>query len=168
MATAAPPTNASNTELIRWMFERINEHDVEAMRQLWTSDSVERMPDRTVHGADEIAAYFKEAFAAIPDFHMEILAMAEQGDDVFVRWRLTGTHDGPIMGIDPTHKSLAIDGFDHIVLREGKLVSNFVVFDQMQYARQIGMLPPDGSAADKAVKGAFNARTKLVEMIKNR
>ncbi len=34
MATAAPPTNVSNTELIHWMFERINEHDVEAMRQL--------------------------------------------------------------------------------------------------------------------------------------
>jgi hypothetical protein len=52
------------------------------------------------------------------------------------------------------------------VIRDGKVVSNFVVFDQMQYARQLGMMPPDGSGADKAMKTAFNARTKLVERLK--
>jgi hypothetical protein len=47
------------------------------------------------------------------------------------------------------------------VVRDGEVISNSVVFDQMQYARQIGLLPADGSAADKALKGAFNARTRL-------
>jgi hypothetical protein len=31
----------------------------------------------------------------------------------------------------------------------------------MQHARQIGLLPPDGSRVDKALKAAFNGRTKL-------
>jgi hypothetical protein len=70
--------------------------------------------------------------------------------------------------VAPTGKALAIDGIDHFVVRDGKIVSNFVVVDQLQYARQIGMMPPDGSAADKAMKSVFNARTKLAEKLKRR
>jgi steroid delta-isomerase-like uncharacterized protein len=166
MAVATPPTQASNGELVRWAFEMLNERDVKPLKQFWTDATVERFPDKTCRGAEEIAAYFEDAFAAIPDFHMDVVALVEQGDDVFVHWHLTGTHSGPIMGIEPTGQALAIDGIDHFVLRDGKVVSNFVVFDQMQYARQLGMMPPDGSTADKALKSAFNARTKLRQRLK--
>jgi limonene-1,2-epoxide hydrolase len=166
MTIDSPPANATNAELVRWAFEMLNQHNVSALKRFWTSDTVERFPDRTCRGADEIAAYFEDAHAAISDFHMEVLAIAEQGDDVFVHWRLTGIHDGPIQGIEPTHKPLAIDGIDHFVVRDGEVISNFVIFDQMQYARQIGLLPADASAADRALKGAFNTRTKLVAKLR--
>jgi len=168
MATtvATPPTEATNAELIRWAFDCLNRRDVAALKQFWTDETVERFPDKTCRGADEIAAYFEEALAALPDWHMEVRTITEQGDDVFVHWHLTGTHDGPILGIEPTGKPLAIDGIDHFVVRDGRVVSNFVVFDQMQYARQIGMMPADESAADKALKAAFNARTKLAAKLK--
>jgi steroid delta-isomerase-like uncharacterized protein len=166
MAIAAPPTGASNADLIRWSFDAINRRDLAALRQLWTDATVERFPDRTCHGADEVAGYFEEAFAAIPDWHMEVRAIVAEGDDVFAQWHLTGTHEGPLLGIAPTGKRLAIDGMDHFVVRDGKVISNFVIFDQMQYARQIGMMPSDGSAGDKAVKAAFNARTKVAERLK--
>lgn len=159
--TTTPPTGVSNAELIRWVFEALNRRDIEALRQFWTEDSVERFPDRTCHGVEEIATYFKQAFAALDGWHMEVIAVAEQGDDVFVQWRLTGTHTGRIVGVEATGKGVAVDGMDHFVIRDGKVVSNFVVYDQMQYARQIGMLPADGSAADRALKGAFNARTRV-------
>jgi steroid delta-isomerase-like uncharacterized protein len=165
MTTATPPIT-SGAELARRAFELLNEHDIAALRQFWSTDTVERFPDRTCHGADEIANYFEDAFAAIPDFHMDVLAIAEQGENVFVHWRLTGTHEGPLLGIAPTHKPLAIDGMDHFVVRDGQVISNFVVFDQMQYARGIGMIPPDGSPADKAMKRAFNARTRLMGRLK--
>ena len=161
MATTAPPTGVSNAELIRWAFEQLNRHDVSGLRQFWHDGTVERFPDRTCRGRDEIVRYFEDTFAAVPDMHMEVLALAEQGDDVFVHWRLTGTHLGTLQGIEPTGKPVALDGIDHFVMRDGNVVSNFVVFDQMQYGRQIGMLPPQDSPADRAMKGAFNAVTKL-------
>ena len=161
MAVATPPTELTNGEFIRWAFERLNDHDVDALRPFWTDETVERFPDRTCRGPDEIAGYFENTFAAIPDFHMEVIGIAEQGDDVFVQWRMTGTHKGSLLGIEPTGKPLAIDGIDHFVIRDRKVVSNFVVADQLQYARQIGMMPPDGSAGDKAFKAAFNLRTRV-------
>lgn len=41
---------------------------------------------------------------------------------------------------------MEIVSLDHFVIRDGMVVSNFVVFDQLQYARQIRMFPADGSA----------------------
>jgi steroid delta-isomerase-like uncharacterized protein len=162
----APPAEATNVELIRWAFDVLNTHDVEPLRPYWTDETVERFPDRTCRGSDEIAEYFNETFAAVPDLKMEIVAIAGEGDDVFVQWHMTGTHTGTLLGIAPTGKSLSIDGIDHFVIRDGKVVSNFVVADQLQYARQIGMMPADGSGADRAMKAAFNARTKLAAKLK--
>jgi steroid delta-isomerase-like uncharacterized protein len=166
MSTVTPPAGASNGELIRWAFEKLNEHDVAPLKQFWTADTVERFPDRSCRGADEIAGYFEDAFRGIPDFHMEIITLAEQDEHVFVHWHLTGTHRGVMLGIEPTGKRLDVDGIDHFVLRDGAVVSNFVVFDQMQYAREIGMMPADGSTADKALKAVFNGRTKLLARLK--
>ena len=165
MSIETPSTPTSNAELIREAFEALNRQDLEALKRFWTEDTLERFPDRTCHGRDEIADYFADAFKAVPDFHMEVESIVEQGDDVFVHWHLTGTHDGPLMGIEPTGKPIAIDGIDHFVVREGRVISNFVVFDQMQYGRQLGMMPADGSAGDRAMKAAFNARTKLAKRL---
>lgn len=169
MAVATPPTGVSNAELVRWTFEILNTHDVEPLRQVWTDATVERFPSGTLHGADAMAEYFRTLFAALPDFHMEVVAVAETGEDVFAHWRLTGTHSGgPFEGIEATGRSVAIDGMDHFVTRDGTIASNFVVFDQMQFARQIGMLPADGSAGDRATKAAFNAKTRLVKRLRDR
>jgi hypothetical protein len=40
--------------------------------------------------------------------------------------------------------------------------------DQTQWGRQIGLLPEDGSAGDRALKGAFNARIKLARKVQER
>jgi hypothetical protein len=88
---------------------------------------------------------------------------------VFVHWHMTGTHTGGAFnGIEATGRAVALDGIDHFVMRDGKVVSNFVVFDQMQFARQIGLMPPDGTRADRAVKSAFNARSRLLSRLRRR
>ena len=168
MAIATPPTGVSNAELIRWSFDQLNNHDVSGLRQFWTAETVERFPDRTCRGVDEIAAYFEDTFAALPDMRIEPISIVEQGDDVFAHWHLTGTHTGAVQGIVGTGKRIELDGIDHFVLRDGKVVTNFVVFDQMQYSRQLGILPAQDSVGDKAMKAAFNARTKLAQRMKKR
>jgi predicted ester cyclase len=162
----APPEAATNEELIRWAFDVLNTHDVSPVRPMWTSTTVERFPTETCVGADAIAAYFEAAFAALPDFHIEIQALAASGDDVMVRWHLTGTHSGAAwQGIAPTGRRVELDGIDHFVVRGGNVVSNFVVFDQMQFARAVGLLPPDGSSAERAMKAAFAAKTRLMKRL---
>jgi predicted ester cyclase len=167
MAVATPPAGASNAELIRWSFQILNERDVEPLRRSWTQATVERFPSGTIHGADAMAGYFQALFDALPDFHMQVVAVAEAGDDVFVHWHLTGTHSGArLEGIEPTGRAIAIDGMDHFVVRDGAIATNFVVFDQMQFARQLGMLPADGAPADRAMKAVFNAKARLLRRLR--
>ena len=161
--TESPPQNASNGELIRWAFGQLNTRDATPLRRFWTDQTVQRFPDKTCRGADEIAAYFEVVFRALPDFHMQVVDLIESGDHVFVQWHLTGTHSGgPFQGIEATGKRIELDGMDHFVMRDGKTVSNFIVYDQLQFARQIGFLPEDGSAGDRAAKAAFNGGNRLL------
>jgi steroid delta-isomerase-like uncharacterized protein len=160
---AAPPEGASNGELIRWAFAQLNGRDPTPLRRFWTDDTVQRFPDKTCRGADEIAAYFEVAFTALPDFHMRVVDLVEHEEHVFAHWHLSGTHSGgPFQGIEATGRRIELDGMDHFVVRDGKVVSNFIVYDQLQFARQIGFLPEDGSAGDRAAKAAFNGKNRLL------
>lgn len=154
MATTA----AVATGVVHSLFEAINAHDTDRMREHWSPETTVRFPDRTCHGADEVAEYFEVVFAAMPDYSMRVHAVAEDGETVFVRWEAAGAHTGaPFQGIKPTGKTVRIDGMDQFTIREGVVASNFVVFDQMDVGRQLGLLPPDGSPPDRALKAGFNA-----------
>ena len=167
MAIAAPPSEASNAERIRWEFEMLNRHDVAPLKQhMWTAATVGRFPDGTTHGPEELGAYLEGQFAALTGWHMEVVAIAGEADDVFVHWRLTGKHTGPLFGVAPTGKPIAVDGIDHFVLRDDKVVSVFASTDGMEFARQFGMMPPDGSLTDKALKRAFNTKTRLTHKVR--
>ena len=151
------------------VFDAFNAHDIDAFRAIWADDVTERFPDGSVTGKDALGAYMQELFAALPDVRMEIVAMAEAGTDVFVQWKLTGTHTGAaFQGINTTGKSLALDGFDRITVRDGRMASNFVVFDRMQFGQQLGMLPADGSGQERAMKAAFNAAGALKQRLARR
>jgi predicted ester cyclase len=114
-----------------------------------------------------MAAYFEELFAAVPDARLEPVKIAADGEDVLARWHLTGTHSGALWaGIEPTGARIELDGVDHFTVRDGRIVANFVIFDQMVVGRAMGVLPPDGSPADRALKAAFNAKTKIAEAIR--
>lgn len=161
-------TDKTNAELVRWAVERVGAQDLETARTAWAAGVVLRFPDRVCNGADEAAAYFADLYTAIDDFRLEVITVAEAGADVFVHWRMTGRHTGPVVGVAGTGRQLEIDGIDHFVVRDGRIVSNFVVFDQMQFARQVGLLPPDTSRADRVLKAVFNARTKVVDAVTKR
>lgn len=143
---------------MRWTIDVINSHDAEALRQVFGPETYERFPTRTVRGADALVAWWSGVFAAVPDLVMTIQGMAENDEgQVFLRWRLTGTHSGGDWeGLAPSGARVDLDGMDQCTVADGLIASNFVVFDQMQFARQIGLLPADGSRVDAGLKWAFN------------
>ena len=163
--TSQAPSGLSNKELVLWTVQQINDQNYDALREAYAPDMRERFPDADLTGPEDIVAYFKEVHAAFPNFNLEIVASAEEGENVFIRWVLTGKHEGPFTGIDATGKELRIDGMDNFVVRDGKLRSNFVIFDRMQFAQQLGVMPPDDSRQDRAMKALFNTKTKIAKRL---
>jgi predicted ester cyclase len=119
-----------------------------------------------------VVAWFRAFFDAVPDLHMEVEDVAVAGEPgrerVTVRWHITGTFSGaPYLGIQPTGRPLDLRGMDLISIEDGRVAGNNIYYDQLTFARQIGMLPAEGSLGDRLMTGAFNlvtkGRTKVLE-----
>lgn len=155
--TAAP------VEIIRAYFEGpLNRRDADALTESWAEEIVAEFPTGTVSGKEALRDYFAEVFAAIPDFHIAADRLFGDGEQVFVKWTITGTFTGsPWQGIAATGSAIRLEGMDCFTVRDDLVVHNFIRFDTSDFARQIGMLPPLDSRPDRAMKAAFNGWTKL-------
>jgi steroid delta-isomerase-like uncharacterized protein len=155
---------------VRSYFEAMDRRDVEAMVSHWREDGVDDIvPVGLLRGRDAMREYFKSVFAATPDAKTTVTRLVAGEQSCAAEWRIEGTFDGaPYLGIEPTGKHIEIRGLDLFELEDGEIVSNTGYFDGASFARQIGMLPPDGSGADRAMKSAFNAATKLRRVVAER
>ena len=69
-----------------------------------------------MRGAEALAQWFRDLFAAVPDWKLEIENTVDDGDrQVVVQWHATGTLTGaPFLGIEPNGRSIEIRGVDVI------------------------------------------------------
>ena len=82
---------------------------------------------------------------------------------------MTGTFRGaPFQGIEPTGRRVDIRGLDIMEIKEQQILSNTAYYDGAEFARQVGLLPPRESGADRAILGAFNALTKVRRVMNDR
>ncbi len=161
-APTPPGAHAAPGEVMRWLFDIVNTHHAAPLRAVLSTESRLRLPDATYRGAEEILGFWDRLFAAVPDLTMTMQAMAEQDETVFVRWTLSGTHDGAAWaGVAPTGLRLDLDGVDHVTVRAGVIVSDFVVLDQLQVARQLGLAPTEGSRLDVALRRGRGVLARL-------
>jgi steroid delta-isomerase-like uncharacterized protein len=157
-------------QTVRSYFEAMDNRDADAMAAHWREDGVEDIVAVGVlRGRDELRDYFKSMFAGMPDARTTVTRLVAGEQSCAVEFRIEATMEGaPFMGIEPSGKHIEIRGMDLFELEDGKLVSNTSYFDGTSIARQIGMLPADGSGADRAMKSAFNAVTKLRRAVEER
>lgn len=155
---------------VRSYFEAMDRRDAGGMLEHWSEDGVEDVvPVGVIRGHDELREFFSSMFAAMPDARTTVTRLVAGEQGCAVEFRIEGTFDGePFMGIDPTGRHVEIRGADFVELEDGLIKSLTSYFDGAAYARQIGMLPPDGSGADRAMKTAFNAVTKLRRTVAER
>ena len=155
---------------VRSYYEAMDRRDVAAMAEHWRDDGVEDVvPVGLLRGKEELRSFLDATFRAVPDARTSVGRIVAGERTCAVEWRLEGTFDGaPFMEIEPTGRHVEIRGFDLLELEDGQIVSNTAYYDGASFARQIGMLPPDGSGADRAMKSAFNAVTKLRRAVAER
>ena len=145
------------------IFQALNGHDLDAAMHHVHSDAVDDFVVlRRFEGREAVRGFFSELFGAFPDFQIEALNVV--GDDLHavVQWHAHGTFTGtPFQGVHATGRSVDLRGCDVMKFDDGKLTSNTIYYDGLTFARQIGMLPREGSSADKAITAAFNAGTDV-------
>jgi steroid delta-isomerase-like uncharacterized protein len=147
----------------RSYFEAIGRRDVDGMIDHWKEDGViDLVPIGILRGVDQISAFFREMFAAFPDSEMTVTRVAAGQNEVAVEWRMSATFSGgQFQGIEPTGRPIELRGVDMIEIADGKIVTNTAYYDGMAFARGAGLLPPQDSGAERAMRSAVNAATRL-------
>jgi steroid delta-isomerase-like uncharacterized protein len=125
-ATASPAHGAGLTGNERvveaFLQDVINEHNGDhAINYLnpdmqWSGGTV-----GTVTGSANVAGLFASVVAAFPDAHITINDIFAQGDQVVVRVVVSGTQEGPILGIPASGRFVQWDGVDVYRLSDGKI-----------------------------------------------
>jgi steroid delta-isomerase-like uncharacterized protein len=155
--------------IAREYFEAVGRQDLDAMTSFYRAGGVGR-----IHGVVELTVpdtyqpWFGNLFAAFPDLEFEIVDIAASGDRAAVRWRARATFSGTAKfeGLAPNGARIDIEGCDMLSIENGKIVENNAYVNWAQLGQQLGVLPPHGSAGEKAVTGLVNARTAAADTIR--
>jgi predicted ester cyclase len=165
MTTGSQTADAAT--VARAYFDAVAKRDIDAMAACWEPGA----PD-VIHGVvemivpDDLRVWFGDLFAAFPDFSFEVLDVIADGEKAAVRYRASGTFAGPASarfeGLIPNGGRVDIQGCDVLTVRDGLIRRNDAYLNGAEMARQLGALPPAGSAPEKALSAVLNLKTRLL------
>lgn len=119
------PTQA--TALLHRLHEVMNQHDLESFVACFAPDYRSEQPtrpSRNFTGRDQVRTNWSAFFAAVPDFHTELLRAVDGGDTVWAEWHWTGTRgDG---------SRLDLRGVTVFGVRENSLTWGHLYMDQAE------------------------------------
>lgn len=99
------------------------------------------LPPGIAPGAPGVHQQFDGFRAAFPDFQATILDQIAEDDRVVTRKVFTGTHLGPLQGIEPTGRRVEIHVIDIVRVAGGKIVEHWNCVDRLGLLAQLGALP---------------------------
>jgi len=121
-----------NLKLARCWFEEVwNERRTDTIDELLADESVSYSESGPLRGRDEFKERTHAAFlSAFPDLRMTVDAAIGEGDDVAVRWSVTGTHSGDGLGFPATGRPVSFRGMTWIRFSCGKMVEGWDCWNQ--------------------------------------
>ena len=129
-----------NKALIRRYWQASNEHNVDILDELTTTDYVQHETTGDLN-LQELKASNTMIIAAFPDITATIDDIIAEGDRVVVRMHISGTHKGEYRGIPPTGKIAVITEMGIYRISEGKIAEGWSLYDALGLMQQLGAIP---------------------------
>lgn len=127
--------------------EAVTHGDLAAISGLLAEDAVALTPDGgEMTGRDTIVEYWRSMTTSIPDATFTYRNRFEIGDTAIDEGIFTGKNTGPIPLPDgetlpATGRTVNIRGIDLAQVRDGRIQSYRLYFDQTEFLDQLGLLP---------------------------
>jgi steroid delta-isomerase-like uncharacterized protein len=133
----------------RWFEEVWNQRRTDTIDELLSDESVSHSESGPLRGKREFKERTHAPFlSAFPDLTMTVEATLAEGDEVAVRWSMTGTHLGDGLGLPATGRAVSFRGVTWIRFSGGKMVEGWDCWNQAGLIRSL--LEPEASTADPA------------------
>lgn len=140
-------TDATDQERNKEIVERLVSEawtgdNLDLVDELVSEDYIEYAPFGVVRGVEEYKDGIRMFTTAFPDIDLGIEEMIAEGDTVAFRLAVSGTHEGPFMGIEPTGNEVTFEAFDFTRLEEGEVAEEWFTMDTLDVMDQLGAVSP--------------------------
>ena len=127
-----------NKALVRRYYDEIlNERKLETLAGYWAD---EQMIEPVRRGCFSY-------FTAFPDLHCSVDELIAEGDKVFCRSTMTGTHDGEYKGIPPTGRHISAESAEVYRIVDGKFAGYWCLTNVAGLMRQLTEEPVAAASA---------------------
>lgn len=135
--------NENGAVVRRFIDEVFNGGNFSAAEEILTADYVHHDPATADMGSgreglEQMVTFYRQAF---PDFSVKLDDQILAEDKVVERWTGRGTHQGALMGIPATGRTITASGISIHRLSGGKIAETWTIFDTAGMLRQLGMVP---------------------------
>lgn len=122
--------------------ESLNAGNIEDAATAFSVDTVDHNPaPGQGPGRAGYKAFFTELGTAFPDLKIEPVHIVADDEHVSMAYTISGTHDGPFNGVEPTGKSVEVSAAQIGRFENGEIVERWGSTDELGIMQQIGAVP---------------------------
>lgn len=141
-----------NEERLRRLFDGVwNDEDPAVAEEIVAREYVihDRDLAAELRGPELYRALAEETRAIFPDATFTVEDAVAAGEKVTVRWTMTGTHEGPGLGVEPTGETVELEAIEIDQFEDGKLTQTWTQSDMLGLLEQVGAAPTFGEGDDE-------------------
>ena len=132
-------SSEENKAAVRACFENASRGNFDALDEILAPDYV--LHPEEVRGADGLKEVVERYRNALSGLRVTIDQQFAEGDYVATRLTIRGTHDGDLMGAQPTGRDVTFTGITISRCEGGRIVEEWEITDAVSLLGQIGALP---------------------------
>ena len=139
-------TDEQLKETQRRLYDAFSRSDYAVVEEIISPNMVEHTPPPPgiPQNRDGDIEWLKQFRLAFPDFRFKAEDISADGNWVWVRGSVTGTHRGNFLGSPATNKSFKIEFFDECRYDRKKMVEHWGAVDVGGIIQQLGITPMMG------------------------
>jgi steroid delta-isomerase-like uncharacterized protein len=140
-------TTEANKEIVRRMNEEVwGEGNLDLVDEYVAADYLEHntASPEDIHGREGYKANVEMVRTAFPGMEVTTENLVAEGERVAFRYTITGTHEGELMGIEPTGTEVNFSGMAIARFEDGKVVEDWSNVDLFGLMQQLGVVDPSG------------------------
>jgi predicted ester cyclase len=128
----------------RWFDEVWNGQRESAVDEMFAADGIVHgltEPDGSaIRGPESFKKLHRQFVESFPDLRVIVEDTIVEGDKIAARCRVTGSHKGRGIGVEPTDAPVEFTGMTIVRVNDGKITEAWNEFNFMDMYRQIGAL----------------------------
>ena len=162
------------TVVVRSLFEAFNDGDLDRAAATVADDFelVDVAAGQTFHGPEGCREWLGTFRTALPDARTEIVNLFTDGERVASEHIGRGTHSGPFVTptgtIPATGRRVELRIGEIYEVRDGKIAKLYAYYDSATMMRQLGLLPPSGGVAERAMTALMGVGVRAKRAVRPR